>query len=290
MRFKCFECDDFDLCESCHSSHPSSHSLFRLPVQHPVDTLADVVRPKTVSGVLQQMFTLYSQRPALGFRKTVGGIAKEYSWISYSELENLVRRVGGALDRDFAIQPGDRVALCSFNCIEWFITDLACLMFGYVLVPILPSLKPEAIRHAVSQSGSRVVISAPESAHLFKELDAKLVVLNRLNTEPVELQKPVAVDYLWSSLVDSPLFDSKLPDLAARRDISSLATIIYTSGSTGTLPKGAMFTDKIWRTLCTANILNWGEPLVVFCKDPLCRILLLDLEKVIRLVSSPVPP
>jgi long-subunit acyl-CoA synthetase (AMP-forming) len=146
-------------------------------------------------------------------------------------------------------------------------------MFGFVTVPVLPSLRAEQIQHSVNQSGAKVVFCSAKSAALFAEATAKIVILDLFNTEvvptPENCDEYLKISYLLENLLDL----DQVSVIASERDASSLATIIYTSGSTGTMPKGAMFTDKIWRSLLTSDILSWGDPIVVFCKDPLVRIL-----------------
>ncbi|GAM78487.1 long-chain-fatty-acid-CoA ligase [Vibrio ishigakensis] len=41
--------------------------------------------------------------------------------------------------REMGLQPRDKVAFISKNCVEWFITDLALMLGDYISVPVFPT-------------------------------------------------------------------------------------------------------------------------------------------------------
>ena len=54
------------------------------------------------------------------------------------------------------IKPGDRIALCSKNQVNWAVTYLAVMTYGAVVVPILHEFQPTNIRHLVTHSEARM--------------------------------------------------------------------------------------------------------------------------------------
>ena len=54
------------------------------------------------------------------------------------------------------LHPGDKVALCSKNQVNWAVAYLAVMTYGAVVVPILHEFQPANIRHLVSHSESRI--------------------------------------------------------------------------------------------------------------------------------------
>ncbi|MCV5688021.1 AMP-binding protein, partial [Escherichia coli] len=60
--------------------------------------------------------------------------------------------------RGLGIQPGDKVALVSKNCAEWFICDLAMMLGDYVSVPIFPTAGADTIEYCVTHSESKALI------------------------------------------------------------------------------------------------------------------------------------
>ena len=80
-----------------------------------------------------------------------------------AELGAWARRVGGGL-RALGVGPGDRVAVCMANCPEVLVTYQASWRIGAVVTPLLFLLSEPELRHALADSGARVVVTTPEFA------------------------------------------------------------------------------------------------------------------------------
>ncbi|MGL5992701.1 MAG: AMP-binding protein, partial [Aeromonas sobria] len=65
-------------------------------------------------------------------------INREYVDFTWGEVADEARRMVTAL-RHLGLVSGDKVALLSKNCAQWFIADLAMQMGQYVSVPIYPT-------------------------------------------------------------------------------------------------------------------------------------------------------
>lgn len=142
---------------------------------------------------------------------------------SYQELNHRIGRLAAILAaQDFAA--GDRIA-------TWLPkTELACLMplaavrAGLVHVPINPLLKPAQVKHILSDSGARALLTSAMRAGQLGEGDVPDGTVLLVESEIL-------------GAIDQP--GSALPPLPANTDTNGLAAILYTSGSTGR-PKGVM--------------------------------------------------
>jgi acyl-CoA ligase (AMP-forming) (exosortase A-associated) len=143
---------------------------------------------------------------------------------NYKELNLRIGRLASLL-KEKGYAPGDRVA-------TWLGTgEIACLMplasvrAGLVHVPVNPVLKAPQVRHILSDSGARLLITNAARASTLDDQDV-------LDGCTIEDEKAV-LTHIADSQAD--WCDMLPPDT----DPDSLAAILYTSGSTGR-PKGVM--------------------------------------------------
>ena len=161
-------------------------------------------------------------------------INRKFVDFTYAQVADKALRLVSAL-RNMGIEPGDRVALMSKNCAEWFITDLALMLGSYISVPIFPTAGPETIEHCVTHSESKVL--------LLGKLDDSKAVKSVLEKHP---DLPTIAFPYPSTPKCKYEFDSLLAVNAPSEERPShkpedLMSIVYTSGTSG-LPKGAMLT------------------------------------------------
>src|SRR5262245_7565081 len=81
-----------------------------------------------------------------------GGEWRALSWGEYG------RRVSetAAAFRAQGLRPGDRVAIFSNGCAEWYIADFAALSARLVVTPLYPNLTAEQARYVIEHSESSV--------------------------------------------------------------------------------------------------------------------------------------
>lgn len=115
---------------------------------------------------------------------------------------------------------GDRVAILLPKCLEECAAIFAASAADAVFVPVNPQLKTEQVRHIVSDSGAKAVISSSE-------------MLARLAQGVEGLADVTIINVDQTAVVD----EGTPPP--ARNIGQDLAAILYTSGSTGA-PKGVM--------------------------------------------------
>ncbi|OZF40468.1 hypothetical protein CH294_03955 [Rhodococcus sp. 14-2483-1-1] len=150
--------------------------------------------------------------------------------ITYEQAATMVEQLASTLVAD-GLRAEDIVALSMPRSAEMVISLLAVLRAGGAFVPLDPSWPRDRRERVLTDSGTRVVLSHPDSAHL----DDPSVVPNEtvVNLDAWQFAHPA----------DSCEFDA----LSADR----LAYVIFTSGSTGR-PKGAMI-----RHGAISERLNW---------------------------------
>lgn len=173
-------------------------------------------------------------------RQPINGQYVDFTW---REVQQKVQQVAGAL-RHLGLEPGDKIAVLSKNCAEWFITDLALMHGGYISVPIYPTANAETIRYVLEHSGAKAIFTGKLDYWADQEAGVGGEIL-RISM-PYET---MPAQYHWEKFVQlgTPLVDAPTPSA------EDMMTLIYTSGSTGK-PKGAMQTFGSYGWTCEAVV------------------------------------
>lgn len=166
------------------------------------------------------------QPDAVWLRQPIKGQWHDLTW---RQVDDQARRLASALQA-LGCVPGDRVALLSKNCAEWFISDLAIMMAGLVSVPLYPLQTAESIAYVLEHAQCKVIL-------LGKLDDAeKLAVGIGPQLTRIALPYPtLPCAHEWHTLLaqHAPL------QTPVTQQPEQLLTLVYTSGTTGT-PKGVM--------------------------------------------------
>jgi long-chain acyl-CoA synthetase len=163
-------------------------------------------------------------RPDRFLRKSDGA----WRAISTEEFDRRVRACASALARA-GVRKGDRVAILSYNRVEWAVADWACQLLGAPDVPIYTTLPEEPVGYILRDSGARVAFV--ENAEQAAKVRAAGILTVSFDPAP-------GVESFDAFLADGP---GDPPSL--KGDPEDLATLIYTSGTTG-VPKGVMLTHR----------------------------------------------
>ena len=218
---------------------------FDRSLSHSIGPAEPPVPEGTIGDWLDRAADRYGEREAL--------VApwQDVRW-TWSDL----RKRTDALARGLAglgLAVGDRVGICSPNCVEWILTQLATARLGLVLVSINPAYRTHELGHALRLAGVRAIVTATR----FKTSDYVGML--------AELMPASGGDG------PGPLFDPGLPDLryvieiggaTARARLSFDALLVaagevpapalhndqainiqFTSGTTGA-PKGATLSHR----------------------------------------------
>ncbi len=163
-------------------------------------------------------------RPDRFLRKIEGA----YRPVSTEEFARQVRACAAALP-SLGIGRGDRVAILSYNRLEWAVVDYACQLAGAPTVPLYSTLPADQCAVILEDSGAKAIF-----------------VENAAQRDKVQGRFPHAVCFRETPGALS--FEEFLkrggpPPPPAAIGPDDLATLIYTSGTTGT-PKGVMLTHR----------------------------------------------
>lgn len=172
------------------------------------------------------------ERPNEVYLKQI--INREFVEFTYADVADKALRLVSAL-RALGAKPGDKVALISKNCAEWFICDLAMMLGDYISVPIFPTAGSDTIEYCLNHSGSQHIIVG--------KLDDNEAVIEAMKAIPniVSIALPYSsapkCQYEYQELI------KQYPPTTerAQHHDDKLMSLVYTSGTSGQ-PKGAMLT------------------------------------------------
>lgn len=169
--------------------------------------------------------------------------------ITYGEFATSIAQIH-MLFESLGLKPGDKVALCGKDSVEWVRAYMATVTYGGVIVPILPEFNPLDVTHIVNHSEARLFIV---SDNIWEHIEPEsllnvsgvlsLETRNVLHEAPdTELQRHIRLlkrrfNRRYTHGYTSG--DVKYID----RDNDEVTEINYTSGTTG-FSKGVMLTGE----------------------------------------------
>lgn len=172
---------------------------------------------ESISRWIRQHGALSPQRVAL---------TAEDRTMTYAQLDERADRVASVLRGSLGLDQGDRLAVLTLNCPEWFEILTAAARIGVVMVPLNVRLSPIELQYQVQDAGCKALICGEEFTPRLPEWLPGTPVVHLLGLGP-------AYEELVAAAPAGPV-----PDVAANTDP---LLIIYTSGTTGK-PKGAVLT------------------------------------------------
>ena len=194
---------------------------------------------ETIDANFRATVTAHPDREALVVRH------QGVRW-SYTELDAEIDRLARALLAS-GLAVGDRVALWAPNRYEWVLAQYATARIGIIMVCINPAYRTHELEFALNQSGSVMLLAAPE----FKTSNYRQMWADVAEQCPEIREAIFFDDPTWDALLERA--EKVTRDEVKERSESLVNTdpinIQYTSGTTG-LPKGATLTHR--------NILNNG--------------------------------
>ncbi|TMX56981.1 AMP-dependent synthetase [Vibrio alginolyticus] len=172
------------------------------------------------------------ERPNEVYLKQI--INRQFVEYTFSDVADQALKLVSAL-RSLGVKPGDKVALVSKNCAEWFICDLAIMLGDYVSVPIFPTAGADTIEYCVTHSESKAIIGG--------KLDDPKATQQVIDAMPELISIALPYDtapkckHEYQALIADAVPSKERP----QHYDDKLMSLVYTSGTSG-LPKGAMLT------------------------------------------------
>jgi fatty-acyl-CoA synthase len=173
---------------------------------------------------------------------------KEYETgrsVTYAQLNYLANRVAQRMVTDFGLTKGDRVAIVSENCLEFFILFCVAQKTGVILVPLNYRLTSPEIEALLKDFRPSLIIVQEKFNALLEACAEYGNIPNRWPMEAVQdfgyphRNEPESFPATAEIVEDDPIF------------------ILYTAGTTGS-PKGALYTHKmlVWNSINTTMRLD----------------------------------
>lgn len=161
---------------------------------------------------------------------------KQGKWTTYTwgEVVRQARRVAAFLLAS-GFRQGDKIAICSKNCAQWYIADFGISLAGMITVPLFPNQRNESIHFVLEHAevASIFVGKVDEPSRIMGCIPKIMTVMSfgYLDTMPNAIA--------WEKIMATPPLEKVF--LPEPDDIFS---IIYTSGTSGAL-KGVVYTHGI---------------------------------------------
>src|SRR3989442_2273256 len=158
------------------------------------------------------------------FRDKPAFLTPEGESYTFGEAWQASRRLGRDL-QDSGIQKGDRIAVLSANCPEYFVAFYGTLFAGGVVTTLNPLYKEREVLHQLEDCGARAAFAMGPLQPLVHGVREHLPKLRHV----------FAIEDVWS-LADEAKGDPNPVSLNAKEDLAALP---YSSGTT-CLPNGVM--------------------------------------------------
>jgi acyl-CoA synthetase (AMP-forming)/AMP-acid ligase II len=156
---------------------------------------------------------------------------------SYGEAWQHAAEFANALQRDFGVKKGDRVAIAMRNNPQWMFAFIAAASVGAIVVPMNSWWTAEELEYGLEDCGASVVLVDPERAQRLEgfaqNLGLQLIGVGNFSQCDVPVTPFDEAMHKYTG--------AAMPEVSAGSDED--ATIMYTSGSTGH-PKGAVATHR----------------------------------------------
>jgi acyl-CoA synthetase (AMP-forming)/AMP-acid ligase II len=169
------------------------------------------------------------------------------SFLTYHQLNRQANQLAHALI-SLNVNPGDRVAILAYNCIEYVTIYYAALKCGAVVVPLNFRYKRDELVYTVNNASPRVLFFGPEFLSLVEDslpdITSSLSLVSISNeTSGVGLQ------------LETLLTQGSTAEPSVTVPPASACTSIYTSGTTG-FPKGVLMSHSSWLNTYTGIVVE----------------------------------
>ncbi|XOV93887.1 MAG: AMP-binding protein [Bacteroidota bacterium] len=164
-------------------------------------------------------------------KQPYGDTYKVYSW---AEVGKISRQIAATLQKK-GYQKGDRIALLSANCAQWFMVDIALVMGGFISVPLYANVSSETLQTILAHSESKFLFIGKLKAEDWEQIKGSV---------PSEVPTATMDGYDREEMLSwNEFLDPSAKFVMNNPSPKDWVTFIYTSGTTG-MPKGVIHTNK----------------------------------------------
>lgn len=189
----------------------------------PSKVVGIAVARATLGDIWDRLANAYGDRTAVTLEEPLAMDPTGARSLTYNDIAAYVARIAGAL-AEVGVEPGERVAVCMGNRIDYALTCFAAVRAGAVAIPLHHHLKPQEIASLAARARATYVVVDKE---LLVQVDgAMTLAASRLDGAHASASAP-AVPRVKPMPVDP----------------EEPALILFTSGTTGA-PKGATITSR----------------------------------------------
>ncbi len=180
--------------------------------------------------------------------------------MSYSQLDQLVNRMGAALQQ-LGVGPGDRIAIHLPNCPQFVIGYYAALRIGAIAVPFNSAYVPREIEYQLNDSGAQVMLTFSAFYKSVRAVRAN-TSLRHVIVSKIQTYFPPLLRLLFTLLMEkkrgyyadisgeanTQWFEQAIAAAADKpasvnKSLDDTAILMYTGGTTG-VSKGAQLTHR----------------------------------------------
>ena len=200
---------------------------------------------ETMAGLFLEQSASHPDDIIISYKPEPGGAYRDVSWREL--LDESLSFAAGLLSLGFS--PGERLAILSFNRLEWIITDLGTLLVGGVDVPIYHTNTPDQCAYIIQDAGVSCVV-VEDAVQLEKILqkraelpDLRHIILISDDHPPKEGGIISFRELMAKGKNERAAREQEIIRKAGTIDPDDTATIVYTSGTTGP-PKGCLLSHR----------------------------------------------
>jgi fatty-acyl-CoA synthase len=166
--------------------------------------------------------------------------------LSYAAFHARIEQTARALNAEFGVSRGDRVAILSLNRPDYLVLLYACARLGAMLVPLNWRLAVAEQLFILSDSGAKLLVLERAFAEILPELEK-----SQPDTNVVGLDYAPSQGIAFEALLTQARDDGRNP----HSDLTCPLLIVYTSGTTGR-PKGAVLRQEalLWNGVMSQHM------------------------------------
>lgn len=194
--------------------------------------------PCRIFDAFERTATSRPDAPALRTKRQ--GTWETLAWRDYHRRSRRAARALIAL----GVERGEHTAILGYNCVEWFIAEIATIAAGAVPTGIYTTNTAEQCRYIVTHCDARVVfVENEEQLAKFRGIRAHLPALKAIVQMHGQPDASEALSWERFLALGDTIDDARLDERAAAQDLADVCVLIYTSGTTG-VPKAVMLTHR----------------------------------------------